>query len=243
MDEAFTLLAREIPKTLPLGGGSSLSHWKSHENIAVVDLQALGMRQVEIEGGRLLLGANNTLQNLIDSPSVPDVLKSALALEGNHNLRQTATIGGTVASAGQGSILLNLLRSSAAMILWQPGNLKVPICDLPSFFNGKHGFISAVDIDLSMFLRFETIRRTPESIPTIAAGGSRDKSGRITLWVCSPESGISTEVFDGEDSRGIPDPAVLSSQWMKNDPSRSPYLESALTELFTRVLIKLNGED
>ena len=65
LDDALKLLSRRTPITVPLGGGTVLSHQRG-EDIEVVDLQALGLNGI-LERGKLLeVGATVTLQQLLE---------------------------------------------------------------------------------------------------------------------------------------------------------------------------------
>ncbi len=63
LEEAIDLLNRVSPVSVPLGGGTFLSQ-NVKEAVAVVDLQAVGLDRIEIQGNSLLVGATVTLQQL-----------------------------------------------------------------------------------------------------------------------------------------------------------------------------------
>lgn len=82
LDEALTLLTQ--PNTLPLGGGTLLSK-PTTDSVAVVDLQALGLDSLRVNGNpsagsgqALQIGATCTLQALLESQDCPAALKTAL---------------------------------------------------------------------------------------------------------------------------------------------------------------------
>ena len=78
IEEAIDLLNRQNPKSIPLGGGTSLAQMRSGDATAVIDLQALGMRKIEIKNDFLEIGANVTLQQLHDYSQVPPLFKQLL---------------------------------------------------------------------------------------------------------------------------------------------------------------------
>src|SRR3990172_1758467 len=109
LDEALTLLTQ--PNMLPLGGGTLLSHASSPlsatDSVEVVDLQSLGLDSIKQSGNnpstpsagqRLDIGATVTLQRLLESEHCPSALRSALKLEAPLNLRNAATVAGTLVS-------------------------------------------------------------------------------------------------------------------------------------------------
>ncbi|MCJ7661114.1 MAG: FAD binding domain-containing protein, partial [Anaerolineales bacterium] len=107
LEDALALLARTEPVTLPLAGGSALNR-PSTEAVAAVDLQSLGLDTISKRANYLDLSAMLTLQTLLDffHSSVADdhVLQEAfikaIQHEATYNLRQVATVAGTLVSAG-----------------------------------------------------------------------------------------------------------------------------------------------
>jgi CO/xanthine dehydrogenase FAD-binding subunit len=76
LETALDLLARPGVVTVPLGGGTILNQ-PSPDPVAVVDLQALGLNNLEEKWKKLQLGATVTLQRLLDFEIVP-ALKAAI---------------------------------------------------------------------------------------------------------------------------------------------------------------------
>ncbi len=66
IDEALRLIGRSSPRTVPLGGGTLLSHAASG-TLEVVDLQALGLGNIAKRGNILNVGATATLQALLEN--------------------------------------------------------------------------------------------------------------------------------------------------------------------------------
>ena len=95
IDEALRLIGRSSPITVPLGGGTLLSH-AAPDSVEVVDLQALGLGNIVERGNMLNVGATATLQALLENDVCPSALKRALKLEAPLNLRDTATVAGCV---------------------------------------------------------------------------------------------------------------------------------------------------
>ena len=109
LDEALTLLTQ--PNRTPLGGGTLLSR-PTTDPVEAVDLQALSLDSIKKSGNNLEIGATVTLQQLLESELCPEAMKPALKLEAPLNLRNAATVAGTlVACDGRstfGTILLAL---------------------------------------------------------------------------------------------------------------------------------------
>ena len=113
LDEALTLLAQ--PNILPLGGGTLLSK-PTTDSVEVVDLQALGLDTVKKNGNNLELGATLTLQTLLESEHCPLALKSALKLEAPLNIRNSATVAGTLVACDGRSTFASVLLAMDAKI-------------------------------------------------------------------------------------------------------------------------------
>ena len=103
LDEALKILTQQ--DTVPLGGGTLLSHEQPFgsaqdrsDSVQAVDLQLLGLDSLTKNGNNLELGATLTLQALLESEHCPEALKSALKLEAPLNIRNTATVAGTLVS-------------------------------------------------------------------------------------------------------------------------------------------------
>ncbi len=113
LDEALTLLAQ--PNRTPLGGGTLLSHSKA-DSVEAVDLQSLSLDFVKQQGNALELGATLTLQQLLESEHCPKSWKSALKLETPLNIRNSATITGTlVACDGRSTFAALMLALDAKL--------------------------------------------------------------------------------------------------------------------------------
>src|SRR5215213_942170 len=106
LDEALTLLTQ--PNRIPLGGGTLLSK-PTTDPVEAVDLQALGLDSIKKSGNNLEIGATVTLQQLLESEHCPDALKSALKLEAPLNIRNSATVAGTLVSGDGRSTFASVL--------------------------------------------------------------------------------------------------------------------------------------
>ena len=180
ISEALELL--ENPDTLPLGGGTLLSGLKS-ATFEVVDLQSLGLNTINNKGNNLQIGATATLQELLESEHTPDALKSALKLEAPLNIRNAATIAGTLIAADGRSTFAAAMLALDAKLNIQPNDEKLEIGNfLPmrdEYLRGK--LITAITIPLNIMLTFESVARTPADRPIVCAALGRWPSGRTRL--------------------------------------------------------------
>ena len=104
LNQALSLLQR--PGALPLAGGQSLLAEPRDDMHAVVDLQALGLDSLQVEGERLTIGAMVRLQQLVESPHAGPLLAEAARREGPLTYRYAATVGGTIVTHDASSYLL-----------------------------------------------------------------------------------------------------------------------------------------
>ena len=112
LDEALALLKQ--PNTLPFGGGTLLSHTSLNadgttDSVEAVDLQLIGLDSLRVNGNSLELGATLTLQSLLESEHCLEALKRALKLEAPLNIRNSATVAGTLVSCDGRSTFATML--------------------------------------------------------------------------------------------------------------------------------------
>ncbi len=188
LDEALTLL--DQPNTLPLGGGTLLST-PTTDPVQAVDLQLLGLDTITPlgnspstgSGQRLELGSTLTLQSLLESEHCPAALKSALKLEAPLNLRNAATLAGTlVACDGRSTFATALLALDAKLTIIV--DRQSQIVNLGDFLPLRpRGLITSIAIPLNVKLAFEYVSRTPADKPIVCAALAQWNSGRTRLAV------------------------------------------------------------
>lgn len=206
LDEALTLLTQ--PNRIPLGGGTLLSHLATPRSagptadpVEVVDLQSLGLDTIKKQGNNLEIGATVTLQQLLESSSSPAPLKSALQLEAPLNIRNAATVAGTLVSCdGRSTFATMLLALDARLEIKsispfdlvemetesRPPDLHVDTISIGEFLplraeriQGK--LITSILIPQNIKLAFEAVSRTPTDKPIVCAALVQWNSGRTRL--------------------------------------------------------------
>jgi CO/xanthine dehydrogenase FAD-binding subunit len=185
IDEALRLIVRASPVTLPLGGGSVLSHHRG-EKIEVVDLQALGLNRISRSGNTLTIGAAVTLQQLLESPEIPKAMAPALKLEVPLNLRNSATVGGTLMVCdGRSGFVAMLLALDTKVTIYRPSVETLGLGELlPMRPHLRRGcLITAIEVPLAAKTEFDYVSRTPADSPIVAVALAQWPSGRIRLAV------------------------------------------------------------
>lgn len=177
IEQALTLLNQ--PNTVPLGGGTLLSH-PTTDSVQVVDLQSLGMDFLTPKGNDLEIGATCTLQALFESANCPAALKTAIKLEAPLNVRNAATVAGTIVSSdGRSPFATSLLALDAKITVAGSQSVTVGISEY--LLTRPKGLITAITIPLNTKFAFEFVSKTPADKPLICAALNQWNSGRSRL--------------------------------------------------------------
>lgn len=237
LDEALTLLNR--PNTQPLGGGTLLSHPQA-DSVSVVDLQALGLDTVKKNGNnpstssgqRLEIGATVTLQQLMENENCPGALKRAINLEAPLNIRNAATVAGTiVASDGRSTFATALLALDAKLTIVNP---KPDTMNLGDYLPLRpHGLITSIIIPLNIKFAFEYVSRTPADKPIVCAALAQWNSGRtrLALGGCGKSPLLA---MDGTEADGIEAAARNAYHEAKDDWASAEYRQDVAATLAKR---------
>jgi len=200
LDEALNLLAQ--PKLIPLGGGTLLSR-SAADPVEVVDLQSLGLNTVKKQGNSLEVGATVTLQQLLESEHCPEALKPALKLEAPLNLRNAATVAGTLVTADGRSTFATVLLALDAKLDIRSSKDDARTSNIGDFLPLRpRGLITSVSLPLNVRLAFEYVSRTPADKPIVCAALARWNSGRtrLALGGCGKSPLLA---MDGTEAEGI----------------------------------------
>lgn len=181
LGEAVKLIVQS--DTLPLGGGTHLSHPGSGF-IEVVDLQALGLDTITKNGNNLEIGATSTLQQLYESAITHDALKMAAKREAPLNIRNAATVAGTLVTAGGRSTFATaMLALDAKLTIIGHRSTDEGLGEfLPLRPDNLRGIlITSIIVPLNAKLAFEIVSRTPSDKPVVCAVLATWPSGRARL--------------------------------------------------------------
>lgn len=186
LDDALGLISRDAPRTVPLGGGTMLSHNRDGA-VEVVDLQALGLNRLVERGQSLEIGGVGTLRQVEEYTATPAALASAIKLEKPLNLRNMSTIAGAlVVCDGRSGLAATLLALDATITMRRPGEETLPLGEfLPMREQGGVRFlITRLEIPLIVHVAFEFVARTPADRPIVGTALARWPSGRMRLVLC-----------------------------------------------------------
>jgi CO/xanthine dehydrogenase FAD-binding subunit len=219
LDEALTLLTQ--PNVIPLGGGTLLSK-PTTASVEVVDLQSLSLDTIKKQGNQLEIGATVTLQQLLESELCPGPLKTALKLEAPLNLRNAATVAGTLVSCdGRSTFAAMMLAMDARLEIKSINQLELvemeidarpPKPDVTTLGVGEFlplrieqiqgKLITLITVPLNIKLAFDYVSRTPADKPIVCAALAQWNSGRTRL-VLGGYGKNPLLAMDGTESEGV----------------------------------------
>jgi carbon-monoxide dehydrogenase medium subunit len=180
IDEAVTLLRRKAPTTVALAGGTHLVASGRRDVQAVVDLRALSLSYVRPQNATLYIGATTTLQQLIETPEVgtfsSGVLAETARAVAGRNLRNMATVGGCVASAGgDDPFLTALLALQTRLTIYAPQARRIPLVSFLAYRDrllADGALLTQVSLPLligPLGAAYVAVGRTPRDRPIVCA--------------------------------------------------------------------------
>ena len=247
MEEVLSLMARPTPRTVPLGGGTLLSHLQS-EALEVVDLQALALDRIAAKGNSLEAGATATLQALLENANCPDALRTAIKLEAPLNLRNAATLAGSLVTCdGRSTLATAMLALDAKLSSFplQPRSGEAAAAEITQSLGDflplrPPLLITKVTIPLQARLAFDYVSRTPSDKPIVCVTLAQWPSGRTRLAVGG--FGVAPQLaMDGTEAVGIDVAARNALHDATDDWGTAEYRMDVAATLAKRCLQSLAG--
>jgi len=120
-------LKKTHPEAVYLAGGTQVNRSPLEREMpsAVIDIRDVVPANISKEGKNLLIGGMASLQDIADSPLVPEPLAQAAGFIPTRSLRNQATIAGNIAAARSDSYLIPVLIALAARVRIFGGELLV----------------------------------------------------------------------------------------------------------------------
>jgi len=241
IEEALKLLQRTEPVTLPMGGGTVLNQ-PSDVNFAVVDLQELGLDAMQIRGNNLILGATVKLQRILEAEATPLALKAVIQQESTYNLRQMASVAGTLASTDGRSPFTAAMLALDANLIWLPGEEQMRLGDFLPFREEKPRgrLIARVVIPTNVKLAYQYVARTPADLPIVCAALALWPSGRARLVLGG--FGIAPVLaMDGPEAQGLESAAQSAYVHAGDKWASAEYRQEIAVTLAQRCLVDLQA--
>jgi CO/xanthine dehydrogenase FAD-binding subunit len=201
--EALDLLSSTELRYIPIGGGSAVNRY-SRDPFGVVDLQDLGLNSFIQRGNFIDLGATLTLQSILDIENIQPALKKAVRLEAAYNLRNIATVAGSLVSADGRSTFATAMLALDSSLSVQPGDEQVPLGELLALRQGRLSgrLITAISLPVNVDLAYASVGRSPADLPIVCAAVALWPSGRIRAALGGWGS-VPLLAMDGPDSGGL----------------------------------------
>jgi CO/xanthine dehydrogenase FAD-binding subunit len=242
LEAALKLLRRKAPATRPLGGGTILSAPNS-ESVAVVDLQSLKLNKISLRGKILHIGATATLQSFLDTEGIQPALSAAIKHEATYNLRQVATIAGTLVAAGGRSPFATAMLALDAQLEIQPKDESLAYGELLALradkLRGK--LITRITISTAAKLSYQYVARTPADLPIVCVALAKWPSGRTRLAV-GGFGAAPVLALDGRDSSGLLEALENALSNVNDQWASVEYRLEAGNALLDRAVADLRGE-
>ena len=188
LSDALRLVASD--HRVALAGGVHLHHDGGGAPTEVVDLQAVGLDAIHVEGDQVRLGATVRLQAVVDDARLPTVVREAARRAQPSTLRSLASVGGSIATASGDSLLLAALLAHDAVVRLASDRLGERTATLALLLEEGRGadeLIVEVVVQLGGEGAIAVTGRTPRDTPIVGAVGRRLETpdgGTVTVAVC-----------------------------------------------------------
>lgn len=243
IEEAIDLVMTSKLETVLVGGGTAINRYR-REPFAVVDLQDAGMDIIRVRGNSLDVGACVTLQRFAQQPEIQPNLAKAVYYQDSFNIRQVATVAGTIVSAdGRSPFTLALLALDASLYI-EPGDELQAMGDFLVLRNTtqKTRLISKITIPLNVRMVYEYVARTPADLPIVSAAVARWPSGRTRVALGgfgnAPVLAMDGPSGGGESTAAGSAYSDAGDQWASAD-----YRQDVAQKLVSRCISKLVALD
>ena len=164
LEEALDLLESGVP----LAGGSALAP-RRKDLRAVIDLRNLGLDKIQDGGNTIEIGAVTKLQDIVETNvSIPASFREACRHEAGWNLRNMATLGGTIMSSDGRSGLITTLLALDAKVTLAPTPHISPLHEILMTRNDVK-LITYIHFDQPENLLYEQVARSPADWPLVCA--------------------------------------------------------------------------
>lgn len=242
LEQTLTLLTQ--PATHPMCGGTWLNQ-PHDEQFAVVDLQALGLNNLREVGNNLEIEACVTLQQLFESVFCPEALRQALRVDAALNIRNVASVAGTlVTSDGRSAFATCMLALDAKMnIRKAQEHIVVGLGEYMAL--RPAGLITSISFSLNGKSAFEMVARTPLDKPIVCAALTLWTGGRTRLALGgtgkSPLMAMDGTDTEGSETNGVEAAARNAFHEASDEWASAEYRAEVAAILARRCMEKVTG--
>jgi CO/xanthine dehydrogenase FAD-binding subunit len=168
--DALKLIENIEGNVVLMGGGTAIDRFSTNPMV-VVDLQDVDLGKIKQNGKFLEIGATATLQELHDYPDLSKPLKQVIMREATRNLRQVATVAGTLISSDGRSPLTTAMLALDASLTVIPGDETISLGNLLPLRDqtDETKLVTKITIPNNANLAYEDVSRTPADLPILSA--------------------------------------------------------------------------
>ena len=197
----------------------------------------------EIRRHALEVGATATLQALLEHQAYPVSLKTALKLEAPLNLRNAATVAGTLVSCdGRSTFTTALLAMDARLTIFGASGTGERTQSLGDYLPLRPaGLITKIVVPSQTRQCFEYVSRTPADKPIVCVAVVQWPSGRTRVAVGGFGSAPRL-AMDGTEAQGLEAAARNAFHDATDDWGSADYRMDVAATLATRCLAGLSNE-
>jgi CO/xanthine dehydrogenase FAD-binding subunit len=161
-----------------LAGGTTVAR-RAHGVAKLVDLQALGIDRLQVEGDHVRMGAMLRLQQIVEA-KLPEALREACRREAGVNLRDMSTLGGMLLTCSGRSPLAAALLGLHAQVRMEPGPQQWSLDELLARRSSLPAglLITGVAFQTPLGIAQATVARSPADRPILTVVIAR-LAGRV----------------------------------------------------------------
>lgn len=175
--EAFVALEHDREHTMLVSGGTNVALMESSRIKRIVDIRNLGLDDVQEKNGEIHIGAAISIENFRRNPIIRerfgDLFYDGFSLVGSWQIRNMATMGGSIASrVGWSDIATCLLAVGAELEVYDKFNSdRMTLTEYVSHPLKERGIITHIVFKQEDYLyAFERIAKTSFDIATLNLG-------------------------------------------------------------------------
>lgn len=236
LDEAVQLLARHTPRTVPIGGGTTVVG--GDEAVAVVDVQELGLDRIVTQGTVIHIGAATKLDTVMRDAAVPGGVKEAILKEASSNLRNMASVAGALIAADGRSPLATVMLALNAQLVWAGSAQKTSLEEWYSTRKDevRRGLIVAIEIEQGATCDYASSARTPADRPIVCASVARFANGHVRVVIGGHGTAPSV-VYSGAEEFYLPEITRNAYSHRGDSWASAEYRQEAAGVLVKRLVV------
>ena len=268
-EEALTLLRKNRKSARYVSGGADVARTLASDVTTLIDLCAMNLSSIEKKEDGIVIGATATLNEVLEDESVAEVcggvIVDMMRKVGSPLLRNTATIGGTLASAHSWSDVIPLFLALDARVTLYNGEYH--IMDIADLYASRTKFAGSIITSVTIpadvtgdYAAFHKFSRTGYDIALlntacrvriedgrcsdvrIVAGGTPRLAARLLQAEEALRGGVLDEDVIEEAARIASDAAQTADDRRASGEYRKQLVYAGVKRCLQEIAEKLGGE-